>query len=693
MVHPLCRWVRRLFAAAHRVRRPRPTFRPTLETLEARVTPSVTFAGQHSFAVGPEPQSVAVGDFNGDGLPDLAIANFNSGTVSVLMNTTTAGATAPSFAPQVTFVVGVFSNAYSVAVGDFNGDGRPDLVVTDYLNHSVSVLLNTTAVGATVPSFAPQVFFGVGVNPSSVAVADVNGDGRPDLIVTNRNDDTVSVLMNTAAAGATAPSFATQVTFAVGTEPQSVAVGDFNGDGRPDIAVANVGGTTVSVLLNTTAAGATAPSFAPQQIFTAGASPYSVAVGDFNGDGKPDLAVVSDTGSASVLLNTTATGATTASFAPQHTFAVGANPFSVVVGDFNGDGKPDLAVASEGDNAVTVLLDTTAAGATAPSFAGPQTFTVGGAPKSVAVGDFNGDGRPDLAVANYSDGTVSVLLNTTTPFATAVPVVVADVHGMGVVEFNRTTGQWVQLNPGNPADVTLLAADAAGDVFADYAGYGVFRYTPSVGSWKMVNGTDAVAMAVDPRGDVFLSYNGAGVAVFRLDGSSQLLTPVTASILAADPNGDLAGEFRGYGVMRYTPSTGVWTPLNGTDAVALTIDARGDVFASFNGAGIGEFRLDGSSQPLTPSTASMLAVDANGDLAGEFVGYGVMRYTPSNGAWTPLNGTDAAALAEDAAGDVFASFPGAGVGEFPLSGGGSTVNASAALLLAADPFGDPFAAL
>ena len=195
---------------------------------------------------------------------------------------------------------------------------------------------------------------------------------------------------------------------------------------------------------------------------------------------------------------------------------------------------------------------------------------------------------------------------------------VADVHGMGVVEFNRTTGQWVQLNPGNPADVTLLAADAAGDVFADYAGYGVFRYTPSVGSWKMVNGTDAVAMAVDPRGDVFLSYNGAGVAVFRLDGSSQLLTPVTASILAADPNGDLAGEFRGYGVMRYTRSTG---------------------------------------------------------------------------AWTPLNGTDAAALAEDAAGDVFASFPGAGVGEFPLSGGGSTVNASAALLLAADPFGDPFAAL
>jgi len=120
-----------------------------------------------------------------------------------------------------------------------------------------------------------------------VAVADVNGDGRPDLIVTNRNDDTVSVLMNTAAAGATAPSFATQVTFAVGTEPQSVAVGDFNGDGRPDIAVANVGGTNgFGAAEHDGGRGRPPPPSPPSRSFTAGASPYSVAVGDFNGDGK-----------------------------------------------------------------------------------------------------------------------------------------------------------------------------------------------------------------------------------------------------------------------------------------------------------------------------------------------------------------------------------------------------------------------
>jgi len=672
VTNSLRRWVRRLFAdnkrPSQRPSREWPSFRPALELLEARVTPSVAFAPQATFAAGSGPQSVAVADFNGDGRSDMVVANYLDGTVSVYLNTTAAGATAPSFAAPVTFAAG--GTPYAVAVGDFNGDGRPDLAVANATatDGTVSVLLDTAAAGATAPSFAAQVTFAVVGGPFSVAVGDFNGDGRPDLAVANATDGTVSILLNTTAAGATAPSFAAQQTFAVGSGPTSVAVGDFNGDGRADLVTTNVNDKTVSVLLNTTAAGATTLSFAAQQTFAVGGAPYSVAVGDFNGDGKPDLAVANDDGGTSVLLNTTAAGATAPSFAAQQVFGVGLHPYFVAAGDFNGDGRTDLAVAYEGDNTVSVLLNTTAAGATVPSFAAQQTFNVGAQPEAVAVGDFNGDGRPDIAVANESANTVSVLLNTTVPFATTTPVVVADIHGMGVVEYNRLTGAWVQLNPGNPSDVLLLAADPQGDVFADYQGYGVFRYTPSVGSWKMVNGTDAEAMAVDARGDVFLSFAGAGVGEFRLVGGGTLLTPSTATMLAADAAGDLVGEFPGYGVSRYTPFNGRWATLNGTDAVAVAVDAAGDVFASFAGAGVAEFRLDGGNQLLTSSAASGLAADAHGDLTASIQGFGVEEFTPLGGGRTQNVGS-ASLLAMDDNGFIYADFPGYGVWDFdPLQG-------------------------
>src|ERR1019366_6930042 len=177
-------------------------------------------------------------------------------------------------------------------------------------------------------------------------------------IVANEGDNTVSVLLNTTAPGATTPSFATQQTFAVGGYPYSVTTADLNGDGKPDLIVANLVDGMVSVLLNTTAPGATTPSFATQQTFATGSSPRSVTAADVNGDGKPDLIVANTAGTVSVLLNTTAPGATTPSFATQQTFATGSNPFSVTVADVNGDGLPDLIVANEAGNTVSVLLNT-----------------------------------------------------------------------------------------------------------------------------------------------------------------------------------------------------------------------------------------------------------------------------------------------------------------------------------------------
>ena len=392
---------------------------------------AVNFAPQQT--LGALPGRLAVGDFNGDGKPDLVVANGQSNTVSVLLNQTAPITLAPSFAPQQTFATG--SGPDWVAVADFNGDGKPDLAITSQWSDTVSVLLNTTPAGASLPTFAPGQTFATGKNPVSVALGDFNGDGKPDLVVANAISNTVSVLLNTTPAGATIPTFAAQQTFATGRQPNAVAVGDFNGDGKPDLAVANYRSGSVSVLLNTTPTGATSPSFASQQTFAAGLLAYAVTVGDLNGDGKPDLIVANDygnfrNGSVSVLLNTTLAGATIPSFTPQQTFTTGSRPFLVAVGDFNGDGRPDLAVANFTSNTVSVLLNTTPVGATSPSFALQQTFLTG-TPSSVAVGDFNGDGEPDLATTNWGSGTVTVLADTTVAGATTPSFAPAQVFTAG----------------------------------------------------------------------------------------------------------------------------------------------------------------------------------------------------------------------------------------------------------------------
>ena len=351
---------------------------------------ATAFDKKVDFATGSSPRSVSIGDFNGDGKLDLAVANTDSNTVSNTVSVMLRNAVNTDFDPKVDFITG--SYAQSVSIGDFNGDGKTDLAVTNVNTSTVSVLLRNTAN----TGFDPKVAFATGQAPYSVSVGDFNGDGKADLAVANSSSNTVSVLLrNTANTG-----FDPKVDYATGSSPYSVSVGDFNGDGKTDLAVANLGSDTVSVLLRNAANN----GFDSKVDFSTGRAPYSVSVGDFNGDGKTDLAVAnlySDT--VSVLLR----NAANTGFDPKADFATGSYPRSVSVGDFNGDGKADLAVANEGSNTLSVLLRNAANTGFDPKVA----FATGQAPYSVSVGDFNGDGKTDLAVANSRSGTVSVLLN------------------------------------------------------------------------------------------------------------------------------------------------------------------------------------------------------------------------------------------------------------------------------------------
>ena len=252
-----------------------------------------------------------------------------------------------------------------------------------------------------------------GVEPVSVAVGDFNGDGFPDLAVANYGSNTVTILLGNGN-GTFTQAVYSPVT--VGNGPVSVVVGDFNGDGIEDLAVVNnvslvYSGSTVTVLLGN---GNGIFTKAVNSPVATGFSPTSISVGDFNGDGILDLAVVSDVsyGTMAILLGN---GNGSFTQAPVSVATVGLNPISVAVGDFNGDGIPDIAVANDYyDGTVTILLGN-----------GNGTFTQAPnspvslflAPQSLAVGNFNGDGISDLAVAFFAsnnanaDGTMAVQLS------------------------------------------------------------------------------------------------------------------------------------------------------------------------------------------------------------------------------------------------------------------------------------------
>jgi hypothetical protein len=303
----------------------------------------VAFTAATNFGAGVRPRFVAVGDFNGDGRQDLAVANQLSANVSILLgNGNGTFGTATNF--------GAGSAPSSVAVGDFNGDGRQDLAVANQGSATVSILL-----GNGDGTFGTATNFGVGFIPFSVAVGDFNGDGSQDLVVANQGSANVSILL-----GNGNGTFGAATNFGVGSAPSSVAVGDFNGDGRQDLAVANQGSATVSILL-----GSGNGTFGAATNFGVGFAPLSVAVGDFNGDGRQDLAVVNQ-GSAtvSVLL-----GNGNGTFGAATNFAAATGPLSVAVGDFNGDGKQDLAVANQFSDNVSILLNGTAFVVGGPLFA------------------------------------------------------------------------------------------------------------------------------------------------------------------------------------------------------------------------------------------------------------------------------------------------------------------------------------
>ena len=550
--------------------------------------PAPNFTAPRAFDAGANCFSVAVGDFNGDGASDLAVADIDSDKVSVLLSKGDG-----TFQPAANYAVGMAP--VSVAVADFNGDGKLDLVVANDDAWDVSSLTYTNGISVLLGNgdgrFQPAISFGAGTSPRSVAVGDFNSDGKPDLVVANLDSHDVSVLL-----GNGDGTFRPAINYGAGTEPVSVAVGDFNGDGKLDLAVADrsswdnskVGfiNGIVSVLL-----GKGDGSFRAAANYSVGISPFSIAVSDFNGDGKPDLAVANSiSGDVSVLL-----GKGDGTFQAAVNYVAGIYPVSVAVGDFNDDGSPDLVVANEESDNVSVLL-----GKGDGTFQSAVNYCAGAGPRSVAVGDFNKDGKTDLIVANWfshhvsmlvgrGDGTFQSAVNYPAG-SSPVSVSVADFNGDGKLDLAVANVGWAQDYP--ESGISVLPG----------VGDGTFQSAIRTGAAGLIPGPMAVG---DFNGDgrvdaAVVERRSASVSVLLGKGDATFQTAVNYSV-SGSPISIVAADFDGDGKPDLAVANQNSTNSPGLGNVSILLGRGDGTFLTSINYGVG-------TNPV-----SIAAADFNGD--------------------------------------------------------------------------------
>jgi len=360
-----------------------------------------SFLPKMDVLTGIYPHSVVSADFNGDGKQDLFIARGSSDKVTVLTNTSSNGTisfAAPSYFP------GLASDMQGSAVGDLDGDGKPDVVVTNGVgDSSVSVFRNTSSGG--VISFAAKIDFRTNYGPYSVAIGDLDGDGKPDLAIANNGSNYITLYKNTSTPGNI--SFSKRMDLAVGTNPYGIAIGDLDKDGKAELVVSTEGSSSALWVIKNTSVPDTF-SFGSPVSYASLAGAFTLAIGDLDGDGSPDIAATGGYPGAILTLRNISSPNNLAFDAPKN-FEAGNYTVDVSIRDLDGDTKPELVAANRFGNTVSVLKNKSTVGFI--DFEEHIDYPVGEAPLIAAIADLDGDGRPDIITANSSSDKISILKN------------------------------------------------------------------------------------------------------------------------------------------------------------------------------------------------------------------------------------------------------------------------------------------
>ena len=550
-------------------------------------------------------QNLVAADFNHDGNLELAVPG------AVLL-----GKGDGTFAPPIAYPAN--ASPQSIVAGDFNGDGVLDIAGANGSgNENISILL-----GNGDGTFQPPLFFDVGTSPLYLASADFNRDGKADLAVTNYGSGTISILF-----GRGDGTFGTTVNYTVGGEPESIAVGDFNHDGRPDLAITQRDGP-LSIML---AAGG--GNFLPPVVVDAGNEPIGVTVIDLNGDGNLDLAVAN-----SFDYNNTTGGYTVSivkgngdgTFQPPETYDVPSYPTSLAWADFNGDGKLDLAVNSS--SGLAILMNNSHGG-----LKDMVNQPAGTTPSAIAAADLNGDGKLDLAVANKGSNNVSIFLGngdgtfqpqvTYGTVAEPATLVIGDFNGDGIPDLALASSTTLGILFGNgdgsfqPPVTTALSAYGS-LVAADFNGDGMLDL-------EAINACQCSAVTLLGNGDgtfrqIPLADNDPGVIQYLATGDFN-----------GDGKPDLVVQTAFFGYDYSAEFVTIWLGNGQGDfQIVSNFDAIGPVaVADFNGDGkpdlaatyyIGNRDLlvalgtgDGSFSNLGAYAAQIPIATATGDFNGD----------------------------------------------------------------------------
>ncbi len=506
------------------------------------------------------PASIALADFDQNGYTDIVAVSPLASELRILYNESSPG----TISIPEHHVPNVPLNPVAVRTGDLDGDGRPDIVVVSQNEDLVSVYRN---MGSR--SFAPRVNFAVGAAPNAVDIRDIDGDGKQDLVVTNGGSSSMTILKNRSIPGSITPnSFGSRVDIGTGTFPTDVQIGDLQGDSRPDIAVVNNQSNNLTIFINGSNPGAIqsgnfgiggAPSSLP---------PLHIGLGDMDGDGLTDIVF---TNPVNAQLSMAKNFGGTFNFPVQ--FGTQGYDVAVAIGDINGDGFLDAVTGAP------LILLNKGTGTFDGSYFSTVILNDADTREDVAIGDIDGDGRPDIVVANDA-GSIGIYRNNST---IAAPTVQASAVQIGYrtstsVEFGFTPGDgnkhmsvMKQEAPVDnvPQDGAVYQAPTTDNVFGTGSDLGNGNQVVALGE---VDWTGVTTLGLEPETE----YHVAVFDYNDLAGYTGLTTP-DAKFLT---------ELNGNTASFYTLSTeptgipSIFTATAAGTAITLNFSPASDISAS-----------------------------------------------------------------------------------------------------------------